>query len=151
MTGAVGMTELALEALVPGRTLPAGSRVVVSRLKGADTPVPAWATVGLSRQDALLEHADVVVCGGGHGMVAKTLLAGVPLVVVPGGGDQWEIANRVVRQGSARLVRPLTADALAAAVAEVLSNDSYRDAARRAAGTAAQVTDPVRACHQALT
>ena len=33
-------------------------------------------------------------------MVAKTLLAGVPMVVVPGGGDQWEIANRVVRQGS---------------------------------------------------
>ena len=46
-------------------------------------------------------------------MVAKTLLAGVPLVVVPGGGDQWEIANRVARQGSGRLVRPLTGEALA--------------------------------------
>ena len=65
-------------------------------------------------------------------MVSKTLLAGVPLVVVPGGGDQWEIANRVVRQGSARLVRPLTAEALAAAVTEVLSAPRYRDAARRA-------------------
>ena len=60
------------------------------------------------------------------------------MVVVPGGGDQWEIANRVVRQGSAQLVRPLTAEALAAAVAEVLSSPRYREAARRAGATAAR-------------
>ncbi len=83
--------------------------MVVSRLGGPDTAVPPWAVVGLGRQDELLSHADLVICGGGHGMVSKTLLAGVPLVVVPGGGDQWEIANRVVRQGSAQLIRPLTA------------------------------------------
>ena len=82
--------------------------MAVSRLGGADLTVPPWAVVGLGRQDELLTQADLVICGGGHGMVAKTLLAGVPLVVVPGGGDQWEIANRVVRQGSGRLVRPLT-------------------------------------------
>ena len=34
-----------------------------------------------------------MICGGGHGIVSKTLLAGVPLVVVPGGGDQWEIGE----------------------------------------------------------
>ena len=83
-------------------------------------------------------------------MVAKSLLAGVPLVVVPGGGDQWEIANRVVRQGSGRLVRPLTGEALAAAAGEVLAMPSYRDAARRAAASAAEVADPVRVCHEAL-
>ena len=92
--------------------MPAGARVVVSRLDGPDLTVPPWAVVGLGRQDELLAQADLVICGGGHGMVAKTLLAGVPLVVVPGGGDQWEIANRVVRQGSGRLIRPLTAEAL---------------------------------------
>ena len=102
-TGERGLAELALEALAPGQGLPEGSRVVVSRLGGPDGSVPPWAVVGLGRQDELLSHADLVVCGGGHGMVAKTLLAGVPLVVVPGGGDQWEIANRVVRQGSAQL------------------------------------------------
>ena len=94
--------------------------------------MPPWAVVGLGRQDELLSRADLVICGGGHGMVSKTLLAGVPMVVVPGGGDQWEIANRVVRQGSAVLVRPLTAEALAAAVGEVLSSPDYREAARRA-------------------
>src|SRR6202012_5017562 len=120
LTGTTGLAELALGCLTPGETLPSGSRLVVSRLDGAELAVPAWATVGLGSQTELLTHADVVICGGGHGMVAKTLLAGVPLVVVPGGGDQWEIANRVVRQGSARLVRPLTADAMVAATNEVL-------------------------------
>lgn len=65
-------------------------------------------------------------------MLSKTLLAGVPMVVIPGGGDQWELANRVVRQGSARLIRPVSAEALVAEVTEVLSSPRYRKAARRA-------------------
>ncbi|HWT50530.1 MAG TPA: glycosyltransferase [Mycobacterium sp.] len=150
LTGTEGLTEVALGCLTPGDTLPAGSRLVVSRLSGADLTVPSWAVVGLGHQSELLTHADLVICGGGHGMVAKTLLAGVPLVVVPGGGDQWEMANRVVRQGSARLIRPLTADALVAAANEVLSSRSYREAARAAAASIAGVADPVRVCHDAL-
>ena len=148
-TGAIGLAELALEHLLPGRTLPPGSRLVVSRLAGDDLQVPPWATVGLGRQDDLLRVADVVVCGGGHGMLSQTLLAGVPLVVVPGGGDQWELANRVVRQGSARLVRPLAADALIAEVGEVLSNPRYRAAALQAGESAVGVADPVLLCHEA--
>ena len=150
LTGATGLVELALGCLTPGDTLPAGSRLVVSRLDGADLTVPPWAVVGLGRQAELLTHADVVICGGGHGMVAKTLLAGVPLVVVPGGGDQWEMANRVVRQGSARLIRPLTADALVDAVDDVLSSPRYREAARAASASIAEVADPVQVCHEAL-
>jgi len=148
-TGAIGLAELALEHLMPGRTLPPGSRLVVSRLAGDDPQVPPWATVGLGRQDDLLRVADVVVCGGGHGMLSKALLAGVPLVVVPGGGDQWELANRVVRQGSARLVRPLAADALIAEVGEVLSNPRYRAAALQAGESVVGVADPVLVCHEA--
>ncbi len=149
-TGTQGLAELALEVLRPGTTLPPGARVVVSRLGGPDVTVPPWATVGLGRQDDLLSRADLAICGGGHGIVAKALLAGVAMVVVPGGGDQWEIANRVVRQGSAVLVRPLTADALAAAVAEALSSSSYREAAGRAGATIDAIADPVRVCHEAL-
>jgi UDP:flavonoid glycosyltransferase YjiC (YdhE family) len=150
LTGTASLAEIALRHLVPGRTLPPGSRLVVSRLGGADIAVPPWATVGLGRQDVLLRAADIVVCGGGHGMLSKTLLAGVPMVVVPGGGDQWELANRVARQGSGRLVRPLTGDALVAVVGEVLSMPGYREAARRAAASATAVTDPVQVCHQAV-
>jgi UDP:flavonoid glycosyltransferase YjiC (YdhE family) len=148
--GTLGLAELALQTLIPGEVLPAGARMVVSQLAGPALEVPPWAVAGLGRQDELLSHADLVICGGGHGMVSKTLLAGVPLVVVPGGGDQWEIANRVVRQGSARLVRPLTSESLVAAVTEVLSTPQYRKTARRAGDSVADVEDPVRVCHQAL-
>ena len=150
LTGTLGLAQVALDGLVPGQTLPAGARVVLSRLDGRDVSVPPWAVAGLGRQDELLARADVVVCGGGHGMVSKALLAGVPLVVVPGGGDQWEIANRVVRQGSGLLIRPLTAQALAAAVGEVLVAPRFRDAARRAGRSVAGVADPVRVCQEAL-
>jgi|HigsolmetaAR203D_1030402.scaffolds.fasta_scaffold01793_6 UDP:flavonoid glycosyltransferase YjiC (YdhE family) len=150
-TGAHGVAEVALQALTPGETLPDGARLVVSRLSGPELAAPPWAVVGLGRQDELLSHADLVICGGGHGMVSKALLAGVPLVVVPGGGDQWEIANRVVRQGCGELVRPLTADALVAAVQRVLGSASYREAARRAGATVTQVADPVRVCHESLS
>jgi len=149
-TGTVGLAEVALGCLTPGDTLPAGSRLVVSRLGGVDLKVPPWAVAGLGRQDQLLAHADLVICGGGHGMVAKTLLAGVPMAVVPGGADQWEMANRVVRQGSARLIRPLTAEALVAAVNDVLTSPGYREAAHNAAAGIAGVADPVQVCHQAL-
>lgn len=149
-TGATGLAELALTALGPGRGLPDGLRMAVSRLSGEPVEVPDWAVVGLGRQDELLAHADVLVCGGGHGIVAKSLLHGVPLVTVPGGGDQWEIANRVVRQGSGRLIRPLTAEALTAAVAGVLADPQYRAAAVRAGAGAGRVADPVRVCQDAL-
>jgi UDP:flavonoid glycosyltransferase YjiC (YdhE family) len=149
-TGTQGLAELALESLIPGETLPDGARVVVSQLGGLDDVVPPWAVVGLGRQDELLTHADLVICGGGHGMVSKTLLAGVPMVLVPGGGDQWEIANRVVRQGSGLLIRPLTGEALTAAVAEVLASPGHRLAARRASADGDAVADPVRVCHDAL-
>jgi UDP:flavonoid glycosyltransferase YjiC (YdhE family) len=150
LTGTRGMAQTALDCLVPGRGLPAELRVVVSRLNGPELTAPPWAVTGLGRQDKLLAHADLVVCGGGHGLVTKALLAGVPLVVVPGGGDQWEIANRVVRQGSGQLIRPLTAEALVATVGEVLSSPRYREAAGRAAASVAEVADPVRVCHEAL-
>jgi len=149
-TGAVALADLALATLVPGRVLPEGARVAVSQLAGPAGDVPPWAVVGLGRQDELLGRADLLVCGAGHGIVSKAILAGVPMVVVPGGGDQWEIANRLVRQGSAQLVRPLNADTLGAAVREVLGSPGYRDAVRRAGATRVQVADPVQVCHEAL-
>jgi UDP:flavonoid glycosyltransferase YjiC (YdhE family) len=148
-TGTRGLADLAVEVLVPGQVLPAGARVAVSWL-GGELQLPPWAAAGLGRQDELLAQADLMICGGGHGTVSKTLLAGVPMVVVPGGGDQWEIANRVVRQGSGQLIRPLTGSALAAAVREVLAGPGYREAAVAAGATAAGVADPVQVCQEAV-
>ncbi|MCQ4119425.1 glycosyltransferase [Rhodococcus tibetensis] len=144
-TGAEGMLETTLSGLDG-----AGVRVIASILEGAPSTVPTWARAGLGRQDAMLQKADVVVCGGGHGMLAKALLAGVPVVVVPGGGDQWELANRAARQGSAVIVRPPSPEALRAAVEQVLSDATHAEAAHRAAKTIAEVDDPVEVCRAAL-
>ncbi|WP_342213368.1 nucleotide disphospho-sugar-binding domain-containing protein, partial [Nocardia farcinica] len=128
----------------------AGVRVAISMLDEPPADLPAWATAGLGRQDELLKHAAVVVGGGGHGLLAKSLLAGVPIVTVPGGGDQWELANRAARQGSSIVVRPLTAEAVRAAVLAVLDHPRYTAAAEAAAMTVAQVEDPVEVCHRVL-
>ncbi|AOW94516.1 glycosyl transferase [Rhodococcus sp. WMMA185] len=144
-TGAEGMLETVLTGLEGARV-----RVIASLLDGAPATVPAWARAGLGRQDAMLREASVVVCGGGHGMLAKALLAGVPAVVIPGGGDQWELANRAARQGSAVVVRPLTADALCEAVQRVLAGGSYAEAAQRAARSVEGVADPLEVCRDAL-
>ncbi|WP_206490591.1 glycosyltransferase [Rhodococcus sp. KRD162] len=144
-TGAEGMLEMALKGLDGS-----GVRVVASVLDGGPEVLPEWANAGLGRQDDLLRRADLVVCGGGHGMLAKALIHGVPVVTVPGGGDQWELANRAARQGSAVIVRPATAASIADAVTVVLSDPRYAQAAARAAAGAHRVEDPVSVCHEVL-
>ncbi len=106
-----------------------------------DTPVGLVA--GTARQDDVVADSDLVICGAGHGMLAKTLLAGVPVVTVPGGGDQWELASRVARIGCGVAVRPVVAATLRAAVETVLDDPSYAAAARSVAATSAQTVDPV--------
>jgi len=144
-TGAAGMAEMTLEALTG-----MGVRAVVSAFGPAPAGLPDWARSGPGRQDALLRESSVLVCGGGHGMLAKALLAGVPVVLVPGAGDQWEMANRVARQGCGVIVRPSTVDGLRAAVARVLGDARFAAAAARVAATAADVRDPVEVCRSAL-
>ncbi|WP_405492165.1 glycosyltransferase [Nocardia sp. NBC_00511] len=141
-TGTVGMVETALAALDG-----AGVRVAISMLDTPPADLPPWATAGLGRQDEILRHASVVIGGGGHGLLAKSLLAGVPIVTVPGGGDQWELANRAVRQGSSVLIRPLTPESVRAAVDQILADPAYTAAARSAATGIEVVTDPIAICH----
>ncbi|GAA1480534.1 hypothetical protein GCM10009624_09740 [Gordonia sinesedis] len=147
VTGAADMLTVTLRAMchvAASRRV----RVVISTLSAiTDETLAEGGSVamvaGSARQDEVLRDADLVICGGGHGMLAKSLLAGVPVVTVPGGGDQWELANRVVRQGSGLLVRPVDEASLATAIAAVLDDPSYRAAARTAADSVAGVVDPV--------
>lgn len=115
-----------------------------------DVRTPPSFVAGTGRQDEILRSASVVVCGAGHGMLAKALMAGVPVVAVPGGGDQWELANRVQRLGCGVLVRPVDAGAIAAAVARIVDDESFAAAARRVAATATSTVDPVRTAHRIL-
>lgn len=139
-TGATGMAEMTLAALRDMKV-----RAVVSTFAAAPNSLPEWVRSGPGRQDELLRQSSVLVCGGGHGMVAKALLAGVPLVVVPGAGDQWEVANRVARLGCGVIVRPSTVDGLRDAVARVLADPAFAAAAAKAA-TVEGARDPVEVC-----
>ncbi|MFC9919603.1 glycosyltransferase [Agromyces binzhouensis] len=78
----------------------------------------------------VLPRADLVVTHGGHGTVIKALAAGRPLVILHHGRDQADNAVRVTRRGAGVAV-PRTASSarIARAVAEVLGDASYREAA----------------------
>lgn len=147
-TGSGDMGALALAALAElQETRPI--RVVYSALvPPAEGRVPDGLVADTARQDEVLADADLVVCGGGHGMLAKALRASVPVVTVPGGGDQWELANRVQRLGCGVLVRPATEESLAAAIATVLDDDRFADSARRVAASAVSAVDPVDVVHR---
>lgn len=104
-------------------------------------PVPAAsnAVIGRGRHGALLDVAACAVSPGGGGFVAKALVRGVPLVLVPIQGDQRETARRAADAGVAVVLPPeeVTPGRVRAAVREVLDDPSYRRAARRAGQAAA--------------
>ena len=80
----------------------------------------------------LLPHVDVVVCHGGQNTVTEALHFGVPLVIAPVQYDQPAVAARVEALGAGRVVSFERADAntLREAVADVLTDPSYRRRAR---------------------
>src|SRR6201992_1184149 len=56
LTGTLGLAEVALDCLIPGETLPAGARLVVSRLDGADLAVAPGAGGGAGGPTAFVVH-----------------------------------------------------------------------------------------------
>jgi UDP:flavonoid glycosyltransferase YjiC (YdhE family) len=132
---------------VPGRTLGLletavaalqGVRMVCTTLSPYDGPLPSWVRVGPGRQQPLLDVADVMVSGAGNGIVCKGLTAGLPMILVPGWGEQKENAARASRLGAAFTIRPgrLTVDRLRRAVVRALRTPNYSTASRAAGATA---------------
>lgn len=101
--------------------------------------------VGHASHDAVLRRAAAVICSGGHGIVARALSHGVPLVVVPGHGDQRENGFRVARAGAGVLVPTPGARALERALARVLGEGSFTRRAGEIAAEANAFTGPARA------
>ena len=78
----------------------------------------------------VLQHAAAVVTHCGHGSAMKSLVAGVPLLCMPMGRDQNDTAARVVARGAGkRLKCSDPPPKIAAALTELLSDESYRHAA----------------------
>jgi UDP:flavonoid glycosyltransferase YjiC (YdhE family) len=103
--------------------------------------IPAPANVQVVRSAPhlkILPHAAAMVTHAGHGSVVKALAVGVPMVMMPFGRDQLEIAARAAYAGAGVRIRSGASPArIARAVREVLGDSAYRAAAARAASTIA--------------
>jgi UDP:flavonoid glycosyltransferase YjiC (YdhE family) len=124
-----------------------GVRIAAPMLGEYEGAVPSNAVAGPGRLAPLVGQAAVVISGAGHGMVGRALAAGTPLVLVPGGGDQRELANRVARLGAGTVVHRL--GRIPSATRRILQDPSYTALARKIAAARA-TTDPVSACERAV-
>lgn len=110
-------------------------RVASPRFGERVAGLPSWVVAGPGRLAPLLAAAAITVAPGGHGLVVASLRAGVPLVLVPGPGDQKEIAARAARIGAAARLRGSRKRMLRQGISSMLG-----PIARRAAPCAGEVT-----------
>jgi UDP:flavonoid glycosyltransferase YjiC (YdhE family) len=92
-----------------------------------------------------LPHVDAMVTQCGLGTVMKALAHGVPLVCIPLLGDQPDNAARVVARGAGlRVPADAPPGRLREAIQRVVTDPSFRHAARQLAANIAE-EDPVQA------
>ena len=97
-------------------------------------PLPAHVrAVPWAPHDRLLPRCDLLVAHGGTGAVTKSLAHGVPLLVLPQGGNQFVTALRVRSAGAGRFLDPddVTPEAVAREARCVLEAPVHRLNARR--------------------
>ncbi len=102
--------------------------------EGIEVPANARLYGWLSYSQAMAA-ADLVVCHGGHGTVARALGAGVPVLCCPAVGDMAENGARVgwAGVGLALPWRLLGRGSLRVAVRRILGDGSFRGRAREIA------------------
>jgi UDP:flavonoid glycosyltransferase YjiC (YdhE family) len=92
-------------------------------------PVPANARIErFVPHAAVLKRSGLLVSHAGHGIVAKALYYGVPMVLVPWSRDQPGVAARAAALGVAEVIakQELTALRLSATIDRVLGNRRYQ-------------------------
>jgi len=124
-TGYQGDDRLAVAAVEALREMPVRVLVTLADAYGA-TELPSAVNVRVERfvpHAAILDRAAAVVCHAGMGIVQKALAARVPVVAVPFGRDQPEVARRVAqsRAGVALSTRRLTPQRLRKAVERAIA------------------------------
>ena len=78
----------------------------------------------------ILPLASAVVTHAGHASALRPLMAGAPVVAMPFGRDQPDNAARIVERGAGLRLNPdASAQEIAAAVARVIAEPSFREAA----------------------
>jgi UDP:flavonoid glycosyltransferase YjiC (YdhE family) len=89
-----------------------------------------------------LAEADLVVCHGGHGVVSASLLAGVPLVIVPTQLEQELHGQRMVERGAAEVVQAADVGTPLRELVERMLNEPRYKAAALAIARAHRGFDP---------
>jgi MGT family glycosyltransferase len=85
--------------------------------------------------DAVMKEVSLVVTHGGHGTVSRALSHGLPLLVMPFGRDQGDIAARVEARGVGLTLPPTATDTeIATAIIRLMEEPQFRIAARRLGG-----------------
>lgn len=95
-------------------------------------------------QTAVLPQCDIVVSHGGSGTILGALALGIPQVCLPQGADQFLNAEAVAASGAGLSIAPQAAsgEAIGDAVATLLRDGKYREAAQRVAASIAAMPSP---------
>jgi MGT family glycosyltransferase len=99
-------------------------------------PIPANARIEqFVPHSAVLTRSGLLVSNAGHGVVAKALYYGVPMVLVPWDRDQPGVAARAAALGVAEVIarQDLTEHRLSTAIHRVLGTPRYQENAARIA------------------
>jgi UDP:flavonoid glycosyltransferase YjiC (YdhE family) len=106
------------------------------RMDGEVGPVPeGWIVRSHLPQARVLARAAAVVASANTTAVLGALSHGVPLVLIPGGGEQVDVAERCAAAGVAVVLSPetVTAVALSAAIRQILDEPGFGHRARQLA------------------
>jgi UDP:flavonoid glycosyltransferase YjiC (YdhE family) len=97
---------------------------------------------------ALMPHLAAFVHHGGIGTLAQAMAAGIPQLIRPMFGDQFDNAQRIIELGIAKEVLPkdYTPDNVAKALAELVDNPVYKQNALRYAAMLAKENGISNAC-----
>lgn len=101
----IELARAALDALAP---FPVRALLTLGDVAAADdlgTPPPNARIEPFVPHAPVLERAALCISQAGHGLVAKCMYYGVPMVLVPWGRDQPAVAGRAEALGIARVVR----------------------------------------------
>jgi len=82
--------------------------------------------------DLVMKEVSVVISQGGHGTVTRSLVNGLPQLILPMARDQAGNAARVVAKGAGLLLPPTASEAeIAATINRLITDPQFKAAARR--------------------
>ena len=142
LLAAAGESAVRVVASTSRMDLPANPRASKSLFTKSHVP-----------QGQILNHAKAVVCSATSTPVLGALTHGIPVITIPAGSGQFEMANEceTTGVGISLHVRDLTCDVLGAALDQALTNSSMHQNCARIRRAFARINGPLAACKALLS